>query len=209
VVQSLELTLAQLAGLAGQQSAEASAALLLRQAQAITALYWHEERPDLDYTRILGVGRPTRVTRGICDGFSLPVYAADQEELFFNICVPDRYDEASDIIVHIHCYIDTANTNKNFQLRLEWEHHSDGDLVPVIFNTVTVETPTGAAAQFMSFHVEFTIDYDIDGADVIAGDDELDLRLYRIAASADEIAGEVVVSHLGVEFRCDKIGRWP
>lgn len=200
--------MAQLAGLVGQQSVEASAALLLRQAQAITALYWLELRPDLDYTRILGTGQPTRVTRGVCDGFSLPTYAAN-EELFFNICVPDRYDEASDIVIHIHGWLDTANTDKNFQLQMDWEHHSDDDVVPNTSNLITVETPTGTAAQYQAIHVVFTIDYDIDGVDIIANDDELNFRLRRIAASIDEIAGEVVVSHLGVDFRCNKIGKAP
>lgn len=206
--QSLELTLAQLAGLQRQQSAEASAALLLRQAQAITALYQHELRPDLDFTRITGPGQPTMVTRGIVDGFSLPTYAAN-EELFYNICVPNRYDEASDIRVHIHCYLDTANTDKNFQLQLEWEHWTIGDLVPNTINPLTVETPTGTAAQFKSFQVDFMIDYDIDGANIILGDDMLNFRLYRIAASSDEIAGEVVITHVGVLFLCDKIGDPP
>jgi len=208
VGQSLELTLAQLAGLQRQQSAEASAALLLRQAQAITALYQLEFRPTLDFTRITGPGQPTMVTRGIVDGFSLPTYAAN-EELFYNICVPNRYNEASDIRVHVDCYLDTANTDKNFQLQLEWEHFTIGDLVPNTINTLTVETPTGTAAQYKSFQVLFTLDYDIDGADVVSIDDKLNFRLCRIAASSDEIAGEVVVTHVGVLFLCDKIGDPP
>ena len=168
-------------------------------------LAYIEMRPDIDYVRILGNLKPTKVTRGITKGYSLPLYAED-EELFFYTCVPSRYDGASDIIIHVDCYLDTANTAKNFNLVLEWVHYTPTDVVPDTNTSVPVQTATGTAAQYKGFQVTFTIDYDLFTPDLIIGDDQLHFRLYRDNASADEIAGEVVVTHIGVIFRRDKLG---
>ncbi|MCK9601322.1 MAG: hypothetical protein M0R06_19940 [Sphaerochaeta sp.] len=171
------------------------------------ALVFIELRPSLDFSTQIALGKPTLVYRGMFRGYSLPVYAVDNEELFFNECVPQRWDAASDILVHVHCYLNTANTDKNFNLQLDWEHFTPGtDVVPNTSNTVPVETPTGTAAQYKSFVVSFTVDYDIDDPDNITYDDNLSFRLRRIAASANEIAGEVVITHVGVIFRRNKLG---
>lgn len=170
-------------------------------------LVYVEIRPHLDQTKIGEKGKPTLVERGVYRGYSLPTYAAD-EELFFEICVPDRYDEASDITVHVVCYLDTANTDKKFKLQASWYHLTPGtDIVPdtTPIHDVEVETDTGEAAQYRSFLVEFTLDYDADTPDNVIINDLLGIRLRRIASS-DEIAGEVVISHLGVIFRRDKLG---
>lgn len=169
-------------------------------------LVYLEMRAVLDHTRILGNLKPTKVTRGLVQGYSLPLYAAD-EEIYLEVCVPGRYDGASDIFVHVHCYLDTANTGKNFNLVLEWVHFTPGtDAVPNTDTDVPVETATGTAAQYKSFEVSFTLDYDLFTPDNIAGDDQLHLRLRRQTASENEIAGEVVVTHVGVMFRRDKLG---
>jgi len=165
-----------------------------------------EIRPELDQARTIAPGKPTRVSRGVYRGFSLPIYAAD-EDLFFDICVPQRWNGTSDITVHVHGWLDTANTDKKFQLCIDWEHITVGtDVVPNTSNTVPVETSTGTAAQYKTFEVSFVIDYNIDGGDDIAYDDDLAFRLYRIAATGDEIAGEFVVKHAGVIFQRDKMG---
>lgn len=168
---------------------------------------WLELRPDLDFTEITAHGKPTQVIRGIYHGYSLPIYAADNEELFFDVCVPDRWDRESDIALHVDCYIDTANANKNFNLQIDWEHYTPViDVVPNTFNTVTAETNTGAGAQFQSYHAEFTIDYDIDPGDDIEINDNLAFRLIRIAATANEMAGEPVMLHFAVVFQRNKVG---
>jgi len=167
-------------------------------------LVYIEIRPDLDFDRIVGNAKPTRVVRGVFEGWSLPVYSADDEELYFVICVPSRWDEVSDIFGHVDCYLDTANTDKKFGLRLAYDHYTPGtDPVPDASANVDVQTSTGTAPIYQSFQVSFTIPY---GS--MAGDDKLALRLYRIAAVpvGDEIAGEVVINHVGVLFRRDKLG---
>lgn len=49
------------------------------------------QRPNLEISRTLGTGKPTIVYRGVFRGFALPIYAGDNEELFFNHNVPRRW----------------------------------------------------------------------------------------------------------------------
>ncbi len=170
-------------------------------------LVYIEITADLDYETVRAQGKPTRVYQGVFAGWSLPVYAADNEELFLTICAPNRYDGISDILVHIDSWLAQAEDTKNFKLQLSWEHYTPSDVVPATSTDVEVQTATGAgAAQFQSYQVDLTIDYDIHTPNNITEDDILGLRLRRIAATANECGGGIVISHLGVNFRRDKLG---
>lgn len=167
---------------------------------------WIEFRPELDFETIRGnAGIPTLVNRGIFGGFSLPIYAADNEELFLEICVPDRWDGTSDTHVHVDCWIVDAQdaVNDAFNLRVAYEHYESGvDIVPLTSTNIDVETTIGIAAAFQSYQISF----DIPAGDML-GDDILALRLYRIAVVlGNEIDGEIAINHVGVIFRCDKLG---
>jgi len=167
-------------------------------------LVYIELRPELDYVRILGNLKPTRVVRGIFEGWSLPVFNEDDEELYFTICLPNRWDEASNILVDIDCYLDTANDGKKFGLQLTYSYYTPGtDAVPDTSSDVNVQTSTGTAPQYQSFKVKFTIPYSS-----MVRDDALALRVRRIDADpiGDEITGEVVITHVGVIFRRNKLG---
>lgn len=170
---------------------------------------WIEFRPDTDFETVRANGKPTWIIRGVFGGFSLPIYAADNEELYADICVPNRWDEGSDIYVHFDVWLDTAQdaADDSFRLQLAWENRDPGaGVVPNTSTTVEVETTTGICPQYSCFQPEFLIDYD-GGARTIEGDDNLTLRLRRIAVvDGIEIAGEVVIDHVGVIFRCDKLG---
>ena len=122
--------------------------------------------------------------------------------------MPYRWDGASDLTAHVYCWLAIAEDTKNFKLQLAWENCTPGtDTVPATVNLVEVETATGASAtQYQSYEVDFAIDYDIDTPAVIAAGDCLGLRLRRIAASANDCSGEIVIEHLGVIFRRDKMG---
>jgi len=141
----------------------------------------------------------------------LPIWngaANVNEQLFFNIHTPYRWDGESDVECHIIASIDTANNNKNFQLQLDWEYFTpDVDVVPVTSNTLTTEIATGVALQYQTYFVDFTIDYDIDAPAQLESSDEMALRVRRIAASTDEITGEVIIHHMGLVYqRGDLLG---
>lgn len=167
-------------------------------------LVYLELRPQLDSWTIKGqAGVPALVTRGIFHGFSLPVYAANDQELFGTMCVPSRWDGASNIFAHIYCWLTDANNAKNFRLQLSWQHYTaTADVVPATTSEdLIVETTTGNVAAFQSYEVEFELAF---GA--LVQDDIIGFRLYRLAATEDEIAGNVVINHWGIIFRRDKLG---
>lgn len=164
-----------------------------------------ELRPDLDFETIRGQeGVPTLVTRGLFRGFSLPLWVADNnEELFATICMPGRWDGASDIYIHLYCWLAGAEDSKYFNMQVSWEHYTCGvDVVPLTSTDVAVETATGAGAALgKSYRVTLQLPY----GDMVE-DDILQLRIRRIAAVGAACVGEIVVNHYGVVFRRDKLG---
>ena len=163
----------------------------------------------LDEATVRANGNPTQVSQGVFTGFSLPLYAAN-EELFFHVHVMHDWDGVTDLIILIHVYLDTANNTKNFKLRTAWENITtgtnivgtpDGDLAPATSNDVDVQVATGNASQFQTYEVPFTIAY----AGIAAGDC-VGIRRRRIAATGNEIAGEVVVYMSMLRYQVNKWG---
>jgi len=151
--------------------------------------------------RVLGTNKPTAVSRGAFQGWSLPVFNSDDEELLVCSCIPKDWDGSSDFTFYVGGWLDTANTNKKFKLQLSYENWSPGDIVPTSMTDVEVETDTGTAAQYKTFIVEFPV-----SASGLTAFDALALRLRRIAASSDEIAGEFVVEGIIMKYVSDLIG---
>ena len=168
------------------------------------AKVWIEFRPDLDFESVRAQGTPTWVTRGAFGGFSLPLYSAG-EELFLDMCIPDRWDETTTIRVQIDVWLDTAQdaVDDAFRLQISYNSFTSGvDVVPNTFTDVEVETTTGVVAQYQTYLIAFDIP-----AGAMEGDDLLAFRLRRISVvTGNEIDGEVVVSHFGLVYRCDKLG---
>jgi len=159
----------------------------------------------IQVSRVIASGKPTQVTLGLFRGFSLPTYAAD-EEVFSCICVPRTWIGTSNLAVYVGGWLDTANTDKNFNLQVSWEHWTYGDTVPATTHDVPVETATGTAAQYKSFKIAFTIDYDVDTPDDLLTGDAIAIRIRRLAASADEIAGEFVVEGAVLVYQVGSFG---
>ena len=167
-----------------------------------------EIQVDMDYSTIRALGKPTDIHRGIFNGFSLPVYSNDNEEIFLKVHIPHSWDGATDFVVKVYGYIDTANDTKNFQLRLQWENVTPGtDVYPATDNDVDIETATGgSASQYQSYEINFTIDYNIDDPANIARGDVLGLLLQRIAANSNEITGEFVVTDVKMQYKRSLLG---
>jgi len=105
--------------------------------------------------------------------------------------------------VNIHVWLTDAQANATDAFRLYIEHATftpDDDIVPIGSDDCVNEVLTGVAPQFQTYHLHVPLD--MTG---VEGDDSLAFRLTRIDSS-DEIAGEVVIQHIGVLFKCDKLG---
>jgi hypothetical protein len=172
-----------------------------------SGITYFKERPRIELSRVLSVSKPSIVFRGTIRGFSLPIYASDNEELFFDLpSVPARWDGASDPIVYVTGYLDTANTSKKFKLACDWTYFSaDDEPDGVAVESPSVETTTATWGQYHTFTAAITLNYDVVSANALAVGDFLQLRVYRIAASGNEIAGEVVVTGIAIKWRMDKL----
>lgn len=105
--------------------------------------------------------------------------------------------------IHLHCWITEAQVNATdaFRIEIEYEYFTAGiDIIPNTGNIVVIELLTGVAAQYQSYLVSFPL----DTTGVVLGDN-MGLVIDRIA-SFDEIAGEVAIQHIGIEFLCNKLG---
>lgn len=174
---------------------------------------WIEFRPELDFDVVKKNAVPVSYEREVFTGFALPIWDGDaniDEELFFDICVPDRWDGTSTSHIHIDCFLPDEQTKvggEAFKLQIHWEHYTPNvDVVPGVAdpNPITVETTTGDSLAFQSFQINF----DIPAEDMLS-DDILAFRLRRVVATvgndigADEL---VIIQHVGVIFLCDKLG---
>ena len=160
---------------------------------------------NFDHSVIIGQGKPTLVNRGIHQGFSLPVYNSDNEELFSCKSSALDWDNTADMTMYIGVYLDTANTDKKFKLQLSWDcvDLASSEVVSTNSTDVEVETSTGTASQYTGFKVPFTIATVSDGC---SNGNKLAFRVRRIAASVDEAAGEIVVCGMAMKYTIDKFG---
>jgi hypothetical protein len=119
----------------------------------------------------------------------MPVFASDDEELFFREYVAGRWDGASNITASVICCLAGAeDVGDKFQFQLSWENKSTSSgVISASTNDVPVETTvaTGRAAQYSIYKVDFAIDWDLPNPDVAASD-HVGFRLRRIAASGNE-----------------------
>ena len=161
---------------------------------------YQQKTMPIQIARIIAAGNPTRVEVGIFQGFSLPIGGAN-EELFACQCVPGNWAAGTNMYLYVGGWLDTANDGKNFQLRMSYDHWSTGDVVPNAAVDVDVETSTGTAAQYTTYKIRFPII-----APTFVEGDALGIKLVRIAATSDEIAGEFVVEGMILVYRVDGLG---
>lgn len=172
-------------------------------------------RPVAEVVYQVAHGKPTQVQQGVYLGYSFPIFAADDEELFFRERIPYRWDGASNFTFEIYCWLTGAeDVGDYFNFQASWEHHScTGNVVPTTSNDVEVEQIilTGRSAQYSCYKLVFTIDYDIDGVgNEVASGDNFVIRLRRIAAvTGVEVDAEISVYDWKLKYTIDKLyGKW-
>jgi hypothetical protein len=170
-------------------------------------------RPALDQVMIQNKVKPVMVYRGATRGFTMPIWNAGanaNEQIFATEPrVPSRWDGVSDIIVIITGYLDTANDTKRFGLQVGWQSVTPGvDVVGTDINTDNTQTLTGNWAQYESFSVSVTLNYDVAPANPVLAKDCMGLRIRRIdkVGAEAEITGNVIITGIDMRYRCDKFG---
>jgi len=174
-------------------------------------------RPDLNFARVSAFGKPTLVVYGAYNGFSLPLYAGDDEELFFSQNVPGRWDGESDITVHVlvaladeelPTEVGDANVYQSFNLQLSW---ANTEINEPLLNTTTdpccqTITEINRTDAYDIYKVKFTIDYDANAGNPILPHDLLTVRLRRVpVVDAEEANCEIIVLDWHTHFIVNKI----
>jgi len=164
-------------------------------------------QPSIDVIAQIAHEKPTEVVRGVTRGFSMPVYNADNEELFLYTIVPRRWDGESDLEICLSTAISGAeDVGDKFKFQLSWDCVNCEEIIGDTPVDVEVETTivTGRAAAWNVYRVTFVINYDEVGH-VITPGALLSWRLRRIAASSLEVTNEVVVFASADSYVVDKM----
>lgn len=161
-------------------------------------------RPDLHYTSVSAQGKPTSVVYNVVQGYSLPIYNNDNEELFFSSRVPLRWDGVTSPRLLIFCYLSGAeDVGDKFKLQISGLANSNGGVLSSEVHDYPVETTVlaGRNAQYDKYTIQYDlIPGNIPHYSVLSG------RLRRIAASANEVTNEIVVYDWIIEYKRDKLG---
>lgn len=165
-------------------------------------------RPTLIGGRVGANSKPTAVVVGAHAGYSLPIFNADAEDLFFRDYIPGRWDGASDITCTVICCLvatQTGGVAKYFKLQLSWENQPSGGAITAGTHDLTNNVECAInEAQYTLHYPTFTIPYNSYSPN-IAASDHLGLRLMRIAADGTAIADEVIVLDVLLTYQVNKI----
>jgi hypothetical protein len=167
-------------------------------------------RPNLVQKQTkVSTNTPTEVYRGLNVGYSFPIWSSDNEELYFRMRIPNRWDGTTDPQLGVMCTITGAeDVGDKFRFQLEWQTTVCGGTTAMGTSTTAVTSEqtiiTGGAAANTAYCIFFTLDAD-DGANPIVSGEMLQGRLRRIAASASEVAGEICVWDFAVTWCVNKM----
>lgn len=162
-----------------------------------TALAKLQLRPQLVQTTAKASGTPTQVARGLNVGYSLPVWNSNDEELYCRLRIPNRWDGSTDPQLGICTTLMNVggeDVGDKFKFQLEWQTSAAGAVMGTTTSNTTSEQTvlTGRNEQYDTYFVFFTFDASDATNPIIAGE-MLQIRLRRIAASANDCTGEIGV----------------
>jgi hypothetical protein len=166
-------------------------------------------RPNLIQKASKTAGVPTEIYRGCSVGYSMPIWSTDNEELYFRMRIPNRWDGTTDPQFGIITTITGAeDVGDKFRFQLEWQTTTCGGTT--VMGTTTTSTTseqtiiTGGAAANTAYCLFLTLNAD-DGTNPIVSGEMLQGRLRRIAASGSEVTGEIAVWDWAVMWCTNKM----
>jgi len=169
-------------------------------------------RPDIvekDTKKVLGI--PTQIMRGCNVGYSFPIFAANDEELYWRMRIPNRWDGVTDpqfgICVSL---ISGEDVGDKFKFSLEWQTTNKGNIMgtstSVCYSEQTVLV--GRNDAYDTYFIFFTLDAS-DVTNPITAGEMLQGRIRRVAASSSDVSGEIGVWDWAIMWPVDKVfGVW-
>jgi len=170
-------------------------------------------RPNLIETSAKAGGTPTQITRGVNVGYSLPIWSTpvnENEQLFFRLRVPFRWDGTTDPQLGMMCTIQSAeDVGDKFKFKLSWQTtscHGDDVMGETVSDCYTEQTiVTGGDTQYTAYCVFFNLDADDANNPIIAGN-MIQGRIRRVAATASEVDGEIAIWDWVSSWAIDTVG---
>jgi hypothetical protein len=171
-------------------------------------------RPQISTSQIVRTGAsttmvPTPVSVGVFTGFSLPVYNSDNEELFFRMRAPYRWDGVSNPFFKMIVALSNAeDVGDKFKFQMSWNTTSVTGAIETDTVDVPIETTiiTAHSAQYSTYSVAFELDYDNAGLQqTMVSRNSLTGRIRRIAASSLEVSNEIYVLDWITWWQVDKM----
>lgn len=166
-------------------------------------------RPTLDFGRILGVTKPTPVylpaPNGLFQGYSLPIYSSDDEELSYRTKIPERWDGYTNPhAIFYTCLTGAEDVGDKFKFQFDANavQCDNGDVLPTTPTNYYNET-TIIEGKNNQYNI-YCIDFELNATNITPGDMAAG-RLRRIAASANEVTNEIAVLYFMLEFKTNKI----
>jgi hypothetical protein len=152
-------------------------------------------RPTIIQKASKTAGDPTEVYRGCNVGYSFPVWNSNNEELYFRIRIPNRWDGTTDPQFGIMTTLSAAeDVGDKFKFQLEWQTTNPGDVMSVTTSSVVSEQVllTGRVEAYDAYTIFFTFDADDINNPIVAGE-MLQGRLRRIASGTPAVTGEIMI----------------
>jgi hypothetical protein len=170
-------------------------------------------RPNLIETSAKAGGTPTQIYRGVNVGYSMPIWSDPvnlDEQLFFRMRVPFRWDGTTDPQFGIMCTIQSAeDVGDKFKFELSWQTttcHGSTVMGTTDSDCYTEQTIiTGGGTQYTAYCVFFNLDAS-DATNPITAGNMLQGRVRRVSASENEIDGEVGIWDWVTSWAVDKVG---
>ena len=173
---------------------------------ALTNPLWVSRPPFLDenYANVKGV--PTAIERGLFKSYSFPVWstpANQDEELSFRQRVSHSWDRVTHPwFVAITMPTGAEDVGDKYQFQIEWQAADIGEIIPnTTAETLTSEVTIENTDAFYAYIIAFQVDC----ATLVPGQN-IQWRLRRIAATANEVDNEVAVIHWDTRWRRNKLG---
>lgn len=170
--------------------------------------YWKSVHPFLDENYSNTKAIPTMTNRGLFRGYLMDIWetpAKPYEELLFRLRVPHRWDGVTNpwfVCITAPSGDETADDKYKFQM--EWQSGDVGAVLPdTIQETIVCEVTLVSGENANGFaHI---IAFEADATTLVAGQN-MQWRLRRIAASANEVTADPVIYHWDTRWKLNKLG---
>lgn len=167
------------------------------------AVVWDDVNASAAVLALAASGNPGKVEFKASTGADTGITTygiALSEKLSGSFEIPHKYKEASTLYPHVHFQIIDAPTGTDkVKLKLTYNFIRGGVALAV---PSVVYMEADVTTQYALYTSEFTA---ISGSGIQMGDQFL-FTIERVAASADEFAGEVLLATFGLHYQIDTLG---